>query len=81
MKQLKRIIIDRNSLYGKQYLEKHTYTYENYLFEDMDYPNLRKELGRYSFPRYVIINTKENKVVRSNFQIDQFREILNRLQL
>ncbi|WP_223583896.1 TlpA family protein disulfide reductase [Sphingobacterium sp. GVS05A] len=63
----------------KQYLEKHIYTYENYIFEDRDYPNLRKELGIYSFPRYVIVNTKENKVVRSNFQIDQLRGILNML--
>ncbi|WP_343561908.1 TlpA disulfide reductase family protein [Sphingobacterium sp.] len=63
----------------KQYLEKHAFTYENYIFENKDYPNLRKELGIYSFPRYVIVNTKENKVVRSNFQIDQLRAILNTL--
>ncbi|MGE8381602.1 MAG: TlpA family protein disulfide reductase, partial [Sphingobacterium sp.] len=63
----------------KQYLEKHVYTYENYIFQDRDYPNLRKELGIYSFPRYVIVNTKENKVVRSNFQINQLRDILNTL--
>ncbi len=63
----------------KQYLEKHVYTYENYIFQDSDYPNLRKELGIYSFPRYVIVNTKENKVVRSNFQINQLRDILNTL--
>ncbi|WP_333889114.1 TlpA disulfide reductase family protein [Sphingobacterium siyangense] len=63
----------------KQYLEKHPYTYENYIFENRDYPNLQKELGIYSFPRYVIVNTKENRVVRSNFKIDQLRDILNTL--
>ncbi|WP_223578384.1 TlpA family protein disulfide reductase [Sphingobacterium sp. GVS05A] len=63
----------------KQYLEKHVYTYENYICENRDYPNLRIELGIYSFPRYVIVNTKKNKVVRSNFQIDQLRDILNTL--
>ncbi|MEN5433999.1 TlpA disulfide reductase family protein [Sphingobacterium faecium] len=76
--QLKFISISMDSKIQdwRSYLQNHNFNFINYWLDSKQYPAFQVEAGIVSYPRYILVDMRTNRIVNGNIKIEHLTTIL-----